>query len=329
VPAWSGEARVSVNGKDAEVTRADGYAILRRKWTAGDSVRLMLPMRLRAEPIADDPDLLAFMHGPLVLAADLGAADAPFDAQAPVLVGAQSGNPIAPVTGRAAEYDLASSARPTGLRLVPFFQQYDRRTALYFRPPHPERWEREQSAYAAEVKRVQALDAQAVDIVRLGQAQAESDHELRGVSEPLHYRGRDSRLARKEGWFEFRMKTAAAPLTLQATYGGDERNRRFRSPRRWRADRDPAPRWRASRYLHRARLPDSRRADAGQGRDRRAVRGGEGLRHRAGVWLPAAGAVASSRTVSISAVPVRRHYRGEPRARSERQPKEIEQCDSW
>jgi hypothetical protein len=51
---------------------------------------------------------------------------------------------------------------------------------------------------------------------------------LRGFSEPLHYRGRDSRLARKDGWFEFRMKSADAPLTLQATYGGDERNRRFR-----------------------------------------------------------------------------------------------------
>ena len=37
-----------------------------------DRVRVRLPMTVRAEPLPDDPSLVAFMFGPLVLAGDLG-----------------------------------------------------------------------------------------------------------------------------------------------------------------------------------------------------------------------------------------------------------------
>ena len=59
--------------------------------------------------------------------------------------------------------------------------------------------------------------------------QAERDHALEAnLSYPVIYRGRNGRDARAGGYFEFTFKTRTGPLALQATYWGEERNRRFR-----------------------------------------------------------------------------------------------------
>ena len=44
-----------------------------REWADADVVELRLPMALRAEAMPDDPSVVAFLFGPIVLAADLGA----------------------------------------------------------------------------------------------------------------------------------------------------------------------------------------------------------------------------------------------------------------
>jgi hypothetical protein len=208
IPAWCDKAALSVNGRTTTPMRVDGYAVLKRRWKSGDIVRLTLPMQQRVEPMADDPGQIAFLHGPLVLAADLGPADSAFAAVAPALVG--------------------TTIQPAHLTLKPFFQQYERRTALYFRKLTPAQWEMEQAAFLAEQERVRALDARALDVLYLGDGSSEAAHGVTGPSETILYRGRNSRLARKGGWFEFRMKCADEPLTLQAVYRGDERNRVFR-----------------------------------------------------------------------------------------------------
>jgi len=205
MPGWCGQARVAVNGKPVTVMPQDGYAVLRRRWKSGDRIDLTLPMAVRAEPLRDDPNVVAFLRGPLVLATDLGPASEEFSALAPGWIGDQ---PVA--------------------ALKPFFQLYQRRAALYFRRYTPEEWEVASRAFAAEQKRVQALDASAIDLVNLGVTASEEAHGLTGPSETIVYRGRDSRLARKGGWIEFRLKTGTGPQTLQAMLRGDERKRRFR-----------------------------------------------------------------------------------------------------
>jgi uncharacterized protein len=77
VPSWvSGVAALRINGRSLEVSASAGsYAVLDRHWISGDTVELMLPMALRAEPLTDDPGLQAFLYGPVVLAADLGTRD--------------------------------------------------------------------------------------------------------------------------------------------------------------------------------------------------------------------------------------------------------------
>ncbi|HEY1803454.1 MAG TPA: glycoside hydrolase family 127 protein [Terracidiphilus sp.] len=70
IPSWTTAANsIAVNGRRLEVSGTPGsYLAVTRTWKAGDRVELTLPMRLTAEPLADDRSQQAFLYGPLVLA---------------------------------------------------------------------------------------------------------------------------------------------------------------------------------------------------------------------------------------------------------------------
>ena len=70
LPWWlAGEARVTVNGHAIEVTDGpSSYLRIERMWQAGNKVHIELPKELVAVPLPDDPDVVAFMDGPVVLA---------------------------------------------------------------------------------------------------------------------------------------------------------------------------------------------------------------------------------------------------------------------
>ena len=67
-----------MNGKLLEATADPGcYAAVRRRWQDGDTLTLALPMAVRRELLAGDDSVAAFVHGPTVLAADMGDAAVP------------------------------------------------------------------------------------------------------------------------------------------------------------------------------------------------------------------------------------------------------------
>jgi hypothetical protein len=70
IPSWTtGANSVVLNGRRLEVSGTPGsYLAITRTWKAGDRVQLTLPMRLTAEPLADDRTQQALLYGPLVLA---------------------------------------------------------------------------------------------------------------------------------------------------------------------------------------------------------------------------------------------------------------------
>jgi len=73
VPEWTSQAAITLNGKTLEASASPGsYVTLTRVWKE-DRVQIRFAMRLRAEPMPDDPHQQAFLFGPLVLAGDLGA----------------------------------------------------------------------------------------------------------------------------------------------------------------------------------------------------------------------------------------------------------------
>ncbi|HTI12499.1 MAG TPA: beta-L-arabinofuranosidase domain-containing protein, partial [Puia sp.] len=76
-PSWiDGEASVWVNGQRVAVRPwEDGYLSLDRTWKNKDRIVLRLPMRTTAEPLPDGSRWVAFLHGPIVLAAPTGTED--------------------------------------------------------------------------------------------------------------------------------------------------------------------------------------------------------------------------------------------------------------
>jgi DUF1680 family protein len=228
VPHWCENPRVELNGALIAVQPRAGYVRLRRTWRSGDRIQLVLPQRLRMEPTADDPDTIALLYGPLVLAGDLGPAEDPWQGPAPVLVGNGLSERIVP-TGEATTFKTNDIMRPADLVLRPFAFQHERNTAVYFQRFTDETWAQEQIAREAEASRLEQLRMHSADMVNLGDAEAEAEHALQSnISYAVRYRGRSGRDARSGGYFECTLQTKPGPLVLQAVYWGEERDRRFK-----------------------------------------------------------------------------------------------------
>ena len=229
VPGWAGgRATIAVNGESVPATTANGYAVISRRWKKGDVVTLRLPLELRLESAPGADDVVAVLRGPLVMAADLGSTEKDWTGVEPAMVGE---NPLAAFTSIVSSrprYRTRGIIRPEDLTFVPFYSQYERRSAVYFKRFSEAAWKTEEAAFLAEQARQKDIAARSVDIMHLGEMQPERDHGLTSESSyPVSYRGRNGRDARSGGYFEFAMKVKPGPLLLQATYWGGERQRSF------------------------------------------------------------------------------------------------------
>ncbi|ATC25539.1 glycoside hydrolase family 127 protein [Caulobacter vibrioides] len=225
LPAWCAAPRLSVNGAPTPIqTRGDGYARLSRRWKAGDRVTLMLPMAVRAEPTPDDPNLVAFLSGPLVLAADLGPDERPFEQPVPALVGEGAAHALLQPAGAANPHVFSAPTAQGGTaRFSPFYALYDRRTAVYAPVFTPARWRAEGPAFLAAEQALIAAAARTVDVVYLGEQQPEVDHQVTARdSEIMQINGRSSRKLRPGGWLDMTLARRPGPLTLQLIYWGQD-----------------------------------------------------------------------------------------------------------
>lgn len=70
IPWWiAGKAQIFVNEKEVSCTEQGGIFVpLERTWEDGDVVRIVLPRAVKAEPLPDREDTVAFLYGPVVLA---------------------------------------------------------------------------------------------------------------------------------------------------------------------------------------------------------------------------------------------------------------------
>jgi DUF1680 family protein len=229
LPGWCAAPAARVNGEPAKA-RGDssGYLRLRRAWRSGDRVELELPMKPRLEATADDRSTIALLHGPLVLAADLGPAEAPFEGPEPALVGDEPLAAIVAVAPAHATFETRGLGRPADLAFAPFYALHDRRTAVYFKRYTPGEWRRALMLREADLERARSLDARSVDVIRLGVADDERRHALASeISYAVSYRFRPGRDARTGGFLEFNAAVRPGPLVLRATYWGGERDRAF------------------------------------------------------------------------------------------------------
>lgn len=229
VPVWAGQGvKLSVNGQAFAPKLVGGYALVDRAWKAGDVVTVSLPLELRLESAPGDVGTVAVLRGPMVMAADLGPVSAPWQGVDPAMVGERLLDRFQPVAVEKATYVARGIMRPADLTFAPFYSQYERRSAVYFRRFTEDAWKTEEAAFLAEQAHLKDISARSVDVMHLGEMQPERDHNLTSeISYPVAYRNRNGRDARSGGFFEFDMKVRSGPLILQATYWGEERKRQF------------------------------------------------------------------------------------------------------
>jgi uncharacterized protein len=70
----SDPVKLLINRKPAEISITDGYAVIKRKWKAGDKIELDIPMPVRKvaadKRISDDKNKMAIQKGPLIYCAE-------------------------------------------------------------------------------------------------------------------------------------------------------------------------------------------------------------------------------------------------------------------
>jgi hypothetical protein len=78
VPGWAAApARAWLNGRELAGRPAPGsWLVLDRDWSAGDTLRVCLPMELASNPTPDQPAVQAVSYGPVVLSGGYGSQDA-------------------------------------------------------------------------------------------------------------------------------------------------------------------------------------------------------------------------------------------------------------
>jgi hypothetical protein len=233
-PSWAGERfGIKVNGKALVMFSKPGsYIALARTWKTGDKVSLVLPKALHAEATPDNPNRVALMWGPLVLAGDLGperegawtdAIPSFITASQPIPQWVQT-VPGAPVRFQSAGRNVDGAERV--VNLVPFYRLHRREYALYWDLYTPESWSDKLAELTAKAEHQKRLEAATISFVQPGDARKEKAFNQQGEETTADlFDGRTLRRAKK--WFSFDLAIDnARPMTLMVTYHPEERTKR-------------------------------------------------------------------------------------------------------
>jgi DUF1680 family protein len=248
-PSWAVDGLVlTVNGTARQAEGKPGsYVAVEREWRTGDTLTIRAPMRLRTEAMPDDPNVLAILYGPVLLAGDLGK-DGLVDAGRygrygpsipalnhlpPVTVPVLVSEPdrllpaIGPVSGQPLTFHTNGIGQPHDVTLVPLARAFDIRYNVYWTRYSPAEWGRKRVAIEAAEARRRELANQTIDSVDPGSDDSEKAHGLEQSSstQPSFdaHRGREAR----NGWFSYTLKVVPdKPLSLVCTYRGGEGRRR-------------------------------------------------------------------------------------------------------
>ncbi|ULQ51519.1 glycoside hydrolase family 127 protein [Flavihumibacter fluvii] len=232
-PGWSGSTTVRVNGQPVTTTTdSDGFLEINRNWKNKDRVQLIVSKALYTEAMPDNPNRIAILYGPLVLAGALGNTMPDPVFGTPVLLTDDKNvqNWIRPVANQPLHFDMVGVGKPKDVQLVPFYQMYKEYYSVYWDYFTNTDWISRQAEYEADKKRRQQIEARTIDVFRIGEMQPERDHNLVAseksyVSDAIGINGREVRAG---GYFSFEM-TVDPKLenSLLLTYIGDDKDRKF------------------------------------------------------------------------------------------------------
>jgi DUF1680 family protein len=233
-PAWAKDRiAVIIGGKSVKIApNASGYIEINRRWKNNDKIEITLPMDLHFESMPDNADRVAFLFGPIVLAADLGDSlpDPAFGT--PVLL---TGNRnikewLKPVDMKTLTFETKNIGQPQDITLKPFYTLYNKYYSVYFDFFTKAGWLARQSEYEADKIKQQLIEERTIDNFHIGEMQPERDHNM--VATEKSYvdiaLGRTGREARRDNYFTYTMKVNPGVANiLQLTYIGDDKDRKF------------------------------------------------------------------------------------------------------
>ncbi len=226
--AYSGFV-VRVNGQpQPNDSKPGSFVSLHRRWKTGDAIEISMPFALYTEGFHDNPRRFAFLHGPLVLCAEVD------DRKPPPVILCEEGQllpSLKPVAGKFSTFAgprdvfrILGAAKQPDVILEPFYKMHNgRHYQVYWDRFTPTQWQAKQAQYEVEHAKDRALNARTVDYVDPGFDQNERDHNFAGERTSAgDFNERKWRHA-PDGWFSWEMKVLPEePQELCVTYWGSD-----------------------------------------------------------------------------------------------------------
>lgn len=249
-PGWvsQGALAIAVNGKNIKYTvNSSSYVCIDRAWKRGDVVKIELPMRNAIERMPNVPQYVAFMRGPILLAAKTGTEDLrglvagdsrwghiaageklPVN-KAPILLEdnlEELSKKLVPVNGHPMNFKLSgvNMANPVDLVFEPFANIHDSRYMMYWMALSDSQYKVYMDSLSTIEQHKIALEKRTVDFVAPGEQQPEVDHAAQKQnSNTGSYLNEFWRDARDSGYFSYQLSTnAETELSLMVRYWGAE-----------------------------------------------------------------------------------------------------------
>jgi DUF1680 family protein len=238
-PSWAEDGfAVSVNGSPETPAQQNGYVILKRGWKRGDTIEVRLPMKLRPEPLPDDPNKVALLYGPVVLAGLLGEGgnndkeeEAEETAIAPYFQPASADveDWVQPVAGTPLRFKTQGAGKPNDVELAPLYHVANQTYSVYWDLMTPRLLAKREEEAARDRERLANLDSRTIDKLFFGDEAAEKGRNLQGEQHRSgRFRGQSWRQAER-GWFSADFAVLPSePVDLVCRYwGGDGRYQSF------------------------------------------------------------------------------------------------------
>jgi Uncharacterized protein conserved in bacteria len=254
-PYWvtEGALKISVNGKAIDCSvHPSSYVAVERLWKKGDVVKIELPMHNSVVQLPNVPNYIAFMHGPILLAAKTGNEDLkgliaddsrwghiaggkklPLN-EAPIIVEDNINslvNKFIPVAGKPFTFTFASDVKlinATNLVLESFYKIHDARYEMYWMTLSNNSYRSYIDSLSLLEKQNIKLQKRTIDFVAPGEQQPEVDHAIEKVNSVTGNNMDEFwREARGDGYFSYRLSTnKETGLSLMVRYWGAETGNR-------------------------------------------------------------------------------------------------------
>jgi DUF1680 family protein len=155
VPTWIARcqsATIAVNSVAFGATESEGYLSVSRVWTTGDQVELTLPLEVHVSRLPDNPNVVAFTYGSVVLSAGLGTEQMAKDEKHATIppgvfikdyirindsttinewIADINSNLVQ--TAGTLQFTLRNTDEDNNLKFTPYYKRYTDRYGIYFR----------------------------------------------------------------------------------------------------------------------------------------------------------------------------------------------------